>query len=81
MGPLVVAPTVANDVVLTGTACLGPGVHAGPVGVGSLVALNKRTGGIVRETMLDQFFQGGNCCCASVCHVWNWVQWLLQRHL
>ncbi|KAI4158648.1 MAG: hypothetical protein L6R39_000503 [Caloplaca ligustica] len=53
-----VAPTVANDLVLTGTAGL-PSGYFGTRGNGSLIALNKRTGVIVRETMLESFFQGG----------------------
>lgn len=58
-GTTQVPPTVANDVVLTGTAGLGQEVYAGPIGNGSLVVLDKRTGTIIRETMLDRFFQGG----------------------
>ncbi|KAL9019544.1 MAG: hypothetical protein Q9185_003164 [Variospora sp. 1 TL-2023] len=58
-GTTFVPPTVAKDVVLTGTAGLGQEGHATPNAIGSLVALNKRSGAIVRETMLDQYFQGG----------------------
>ncbi|KAL8919364.1 MAG: hypothetical protein Q9208_006817 [Pyrenodesmia sp. 3 TL-2023] len=54
-----VSPSVANDVVVTGTGGLGEGGYAGPFGNGSLVVLDKQTGAVVRETMLDRFFQGG----------------------
>ncbi|KAI4172814.1 MAG: hypothetical protein LQ346_008524 [Caloplaca aetnensis] len=54
-----VMPTVANDVVLTGTAGLGAEGYAGPLGDSSLVVLDKRTGAIIRETMVGRLFQGG----------------------
>ncbi|KAL8705143.1 MAG: hypothetical protein Q9201_001746 [Fulgogasparrea decipioides] len=53
-----VAPTVADDLVLTGSGGLSADVF-GPRGLGSLIALNKRTGDIIRDSTLDQYFQGG----------------------
>ena len=51
-------PSVVNDVVLVGTS--GPYVRLGTYnGPGSLVALDKHTGEIIKETMLDNYFQGG----------------------
>lgn len=55
----IVAPTVAGDLVLagsTGTANAATGWIDGP---GSFVALDKRTGRVVRETALDDYFKGG----------------------
>ena len=57
-GTTLVAPTVANDLVLTGVGGLAEGVF-GTRSNGSLVALNKRTGAVVQETTLDHYFQGG----------------------
>ncbi|KAL9029702.1 MAG: hypothetical protein Q9196_002093 [Gyalolechia fulgens] len=57
-GTSLVAPTVANDLVLTGTAGLPSGFF-GARGNGSLIALHKGTGAILRETTLDSYFQGG----------------------
>lgn len=55
-----VPPTVANDVVLTGTTrAVGPEGFAGPPGDSSLVVLDKRTGVIIRDTMVGKLFQGG----------------------
>ena len=55
----VVPPSVANDVVLTGVG--GPYVAGSTrkVGPGSFVSLNKKTGGIIKKTVLDTYFQGG----------------------
>lgn len=50
-----VQPTVVDDVVLTGVG--GPAPYTGP---GSLLALNKYTGKILREISLDaSYFQSG----------------------
>ena len=55
----VVAPSVANDVVFTGIG--GPYVadSTRKVGPGGFVSLNKKTGSIITETVLDTYFQGG----------------------
>lgn len=57
-GTSVVMPSVVNDVVLNGVG----GPYAGRfnnVGPGSLVALDKHTGAIIKETVLETYFQGG----------------------
>lgn len=46
-------PSVVNDVVLVGR------VRAPFVGPGDLIALDKRTGFIIKEWALDSYFQGG----------------------
>ena len=53
-----VAPTVVNDAVMVGVG----GPYEGGLSssdAGSLLALNKYTGTIIVDTMLDTFFQGG----------------------
>lgn len=54
-----VTPSVANDIVLTGSTGAINGTSPFPVGPGSLVALNKHTGQVVAEVILDSYFQGG----------------------
>ena len=53
-----VAPTVVNDVVFVGIGSPYEGGQASN-GSGSLLSLNKYTGAILVETVLDTFFQGG----------------------
>lgn len=59
-GRSLVMPTVVNDVVLNG---FGGGYNASnsftATPPGSLIALNKHTGAIIKESVLDQYFQGG----------------------
>ncbi|KAL5113787.1 hypothetical protein ACEQ8H_008323 [Pleosporales sp. CAS-2024a] len=54
----VIAPQVVNDVVLTGLT--GNWSESGffPIGPGSFLALNKRTGDILLEIPLDAYFRG-----------------------
>lgn len=53
------APTVVNDVVLTGrTGFVGPTGPGSLAGAGGLIALNKRTGGILRDYPLPRQFLG-----------------------
>ncbi|KAF6803950.1 pyrrolo-quinoline quinone [Colletotrichum sojae] len=52
------APTVVNDIVFTGTSGK-TGDNGFPQGTGSLVALDKATGKIIREDKLEDFFHGG----------------------
>ncbi|KAL1595918.1 hypothetical protein SLS60_009608 [Paraconiothyrium brasiliense] len=54
-----VIPVVVNDVILTGTT--GDWVEGSPFakGPGSFIALNKFTGEILKEDMLDAFFHAG----------------------
>jgi outer membrane protein assembly factor BamB len=53
-----VAPAVVNDVVLTGISGNFSAGNASPVGSGSFLALNKRTGEILSEVPLDATFRG-----------------------
>ena len=53
-----VAPTIVNDVVIVGIGGPYQGGQASN-GTGSLLSLNKNTGTIIVETILDSFFQGG----------------------
>jgi outer membrane protein assembly factor BamB len=53
-----VAPTVVNDVVLTGITGNFSEGNANPVGSGSFLALNKRTGDILSELPLNASFRG-----------------------
>jgi outer membrane protein assembly factor BamB len=53
-----VAPTVVNDVVLTGITGNFSEGNANPVGSGSFLALNKKTGEILSEVPLDASFRG-----------------------
>ncbi|KAL8798707.1 MAG: hypothetical protein Q9182_006458, partial [Xanthomendoza sp. 2 TL-2023] len=52
-----VQPTVVNDLVLVGVG----GVYPSPpfTGIGILLAINKYTGAILKQTTLDAFFQSG----------------------
>lgn len=53
-----VQPTVVNDVVLVGDS--GPGAGLLSAGfAGSFIALDKYTGGILVDRVLDQYFQSG----------------------
>jgi len=54
----VVAPVVVNDVVLTGITGNWSDSSFFPIGPGSLLALNKRTGEILLEVPLDEYFRG-----------------------
>ena len=54
-----VTPVVVNDLVLTGTTGIQVENDILARGPGSLIALNKFTGEIVREDVLDAFFHGG----------------------
>ncbi|MCJ1245918.1 hypothetical protein MMC30_003122 [Trapelia coarctata] len=53
------APSVVNDVVFTGrTGVVGPGGPGSTAGTGGLVALNKKTGAIIRDYPLAAYFFG-----------------------
>ncbi|KAL8748745.1 MAG: hypothetical protein Q9184_007112 [Pyrenodesmia sp. 2 TL-2023] len=65
-GTTQVPPTVANDVVLTGTAGLGQEGYAGPIGNGSLVVLDKRTGAMSGRRCWIGFSKVGSLLCASL---------------
>jgi outer membrane protein assembly factor BamB len=54
----VVAPTVVNNVVLTGVSGNWSAGSPFPVGPGSFLALNKFTGEILREIPLNAYFRG-----------------------
>lgn len=54
-----VIPVVVNDVVLTGTSGNWEEGSLFPIGPGSFIALNKFTGEILREDVLDAFFHAG----------------------
>ncbi|KAL8298354.1 hypothetical protein RB597_006803 [Gaeumannomyces tritici] len=53
-----VAPTVVNDVVLTGTTG-ARGERLDPIGPGYLTPLDKNTGNILRQIEMDTVFRGG----------------------
>ena len=53
-----VPPTIVNDVVMVGVTGIYKGGRVS-IGPGSLLSLNKYTGTIINETILDSFFQGG----------------------
>lgn len=54
-----IIPVVANDIVLTGTTGSWVENSLFAQGPGSLIALNKFTGEILREDILDSFFHAG----------------------
>ena len=60
-GTSYVTPTIVNDVVLVGIGSLyAPSSQfLAPPGPGSFLPLNKHTGAIIKETVLDAYFQGG----------------------
>lgn len=59
-GSSFVIPTVVNDVVIIGLGGTpDPNDRFEPRGPGSLIPLNKHTGAVIEETVLDAFFQGG----------------------
>ena len=53
-----VMPSVVNDVVFVGTGGPYQGLLV-PAPPGSLLALDKYTGEVIKETILDTYFQGG----------------------
>ena len=53
-----VMPSVANDVVLVGVSGEFTGIEV-DTGPGTLIALDKRTGAIIKETGLISYFQSG----------------------
>jgi hypothetical protein len=54
----VIAPVVVNDIILTGVSGNWSDGVFFPIGPGSFVALNKRTGEILLEVPLDAYFRG-----------------------
>ncbi|CAO2651850.1 Nn.00g001330.m01.CDS01 [Neocucurbitaria sp. VM-36] len=54
----VIAPLVVNDIVLTGVSGNWSDGSLFPIGPGSFLALNKRTGEILLEVPLDAYFRG-----------------------
>lgn len=59
-GTSYVTPTVVNDVVIAGFGgSFDQSDRLTPRGPGSLIPLNKHTGAIIEETVLDTYFQGG----------------------
>ncbi|KAL8820388.1 MAG: hypothetical protein Q9223_001378 [Gallowayella weberi] len=56
-GSTAVQPTVVNDVIMVGVGAVYPSPPY--TGIGTLLALNKYTGEILKQTKLDAFFQSG----------------------